>query len=48
MRGGAVHCENQAMEITGEEVLEWADRNGFALSEWQRELIRRAYPVTSR
>jgi hypothetical protein len=30
------------MEVTGEEVLEWAERKGFILSEWQREMILRA------
>lgn len=29
------------MNVTGEEVVEWAERNGFILSKWQREAIRR-------
>jgi hypothetical protein len=29
------------MEVTGAEVLEWADRTGLILSGWQRDLILR-------
>lgn len=30
------------MDVTGKEVVEWAERKGFILTEWQREMILRA------